>query len=84
MAAFMNWQQKGQKIMNETIIIIGAGFGGLSAALTLAERDCKCVLVSRQPSERAQSVLAEGGISGALSQDAEDIFSHYQDTMKEG
>lgn len=84
MAAFMNWQQKGQKIMNETIIIIGAGFGGLSAALTLAERDCKCVLVSRQPSERAQSVLAEGGISGALSQDAEDIFSHYQDTMKAG
>ena len=46
--------------------IIGAGLAGLSAALTLAEQNIGVNLISLQASERAQSVLAEGGINGAL------------------
>lgn len=45
------------------IIIIGAGLAGLAAACEAARRGQSCALVSPQYSERAQSVLAEGGIS---------------------
>ena len=48
--------------MSKTIIIIGAGLAGLSAALQAAENGCNVKLVSSLPSERAQSVMAEGGI----------------------
>lgn len=44
--------------MSKTIIIIGAGLAGLSAALQAAENGCNVKLVSFLPSERAQSVMA--------------------------
>ncbi|MBQ9058219.1 MAG: FAD-binding protein [Atopobiaceae bacterium] len=47
-------------------IIIGAGLAGLSAALSFARAGQACHLVSPQESERAQSVMAEGGINAAL------------------
>ena len=47
-------------------IIIGAGLAGLAAACETAAHDFPCMLVSQQPSQRAQSVLAEGGISTAV------------------
>ena len=53
--------------MSKTIIIIGAGLAGLSAALQAAENGCNVKLVSSFPSERAQSVMAEGGINAALN-----------------
>ena len=43
--------------MSKTIIIIGAGLAGLSAALQAAENGCNVKLVSSLPSERAQSVI---------------------------
>ncbi len=49
------------------IVIIGAGLAGLSAALQTSENGNKVVLVSAYPSERAQSVMAEGGINAALN-----------------
>lgn len=68
------------------VTIIGAGLAGLSAAITLARREVKCNLVSIQPSERAQSVLAEGGINAALNTMGEDdtTTQHFEDTMKGG
>ena len=68
------------------ISIIGAGLAGLSAALTLAERGIPCALISSQGSERAQSVLAEGGINAALDNMGEDdtTAEHFADTMKGG
>ena len=48
--------------MSKTIIIIGAGLAGLSAALQAAENGCNVKLVSSLPSERAQSVMAEGDV----------------------
>ena len=68
------------------VIIIGAGLSGLSAALTLAEHGKRCILVSVQPSERAQSVLAEGGINAAANTmgEGDSTALHYEDTMKGG
>lgn len=68
------------------IRIIGAGLAGLSAALTLAEQGYPCDLISAQPSERAQSVLAEGGINAALDTMGEHdtVQAHFADTVKGG
>lgn len=68
------------------IQIIGAGLAGLSAAIHLARRGVSCNVFSLQPSERAQSVLAEGGINGALNTMGEDDNPslHFLDTMRGG
>lgn len=69
-----------------SISIIGAGLAGLSAALTLAEQGVACNLVSAQASERAQSVMAEGGINACLDTMGENdtISNHFEDTMRGG
>ena len=68
------------------INIIGAGLAGLSAALTLAENGIKSNLISVQQSERAQSVMAEGGINACLNTMGENdkIEYHYEDTLRGG
>ena len=70
--------------MSKTIIIIGAGLAGLSAALQAAENGCNVKLVSSFPSERAQSVMAEGGINAALNTKDENDSpeEHFTDTIK--
>lgn len=70
--------------MKKTIVIIGAGLAGLSAALQSAEQGCHVKLISSLPSERAQSVMAEGGINAALNTKGEDDspMQHYEDTIK--
>lgn len=69
--------------MKKKIVIIGAGLAGLSAALQTSENGNKVVLVSAYPSERAQSVMAEGGINAALNTKGEDDSpeQHYADTI---
>ena len=66
--------------------IIGAGLAGLSAALALARSGISCRLVSPMPSERAQSVMAEGGINAALDTMGENdtAAGHFNDTMNGG
>ena len=70
----------------EKINIIGAGLAGLSAAVTLAKGGRHCRLISLQPSERAQSVLAEGGINAALDVmgEGDKPEYHFEDTMRGG
>jgi len=70
----------------ERINIIGAGLAGLSAAITLSGQGYVCNLISMFPSERAQSVLAEGGINAALDTMGENdtVEEHFADTMKGG
>ena len=69
-----------------SITIIGSGLAGLSAALTLAEQGTACTLVSAQASERAQSVMAEGGINASLNTMGEDdtVANHIEDTLRGG
>ena len=66
--------------------IVGAGLAGLSAALTLARMEIPCRLISPMPSERAQSVMAEGGINASLDTMGENdsLLEHFEDTMKGG
>lgn len=72
--------------MRKNIVIIGAGIAGLSAALQAANKDCNIKLISSMPSERAQSVMAEGGINAALNTKGEDDSTpqHYEDTVTAG
>lgn len=63
--------------------VIGAGAAGISAALRLASDGVNVVLVSAQPSARAQSVMAEGGINGALGPD-DSCELHAEETLRAG
>ena len=53
--------------MKHTLVIVGAGLAGLSAALTAVINGWTVKLVSSLASEREQSVMAEGGIKAALN-----------------
>lgn len=65
------------------ILIIGSGLSALSCAIALAENGVSSTLVSPYPSERAQSVMAAGGINAALGiEDSPD--QHAEDTLKSG
>ena len=66
--------------------IIGAGLAGLSAAVRLAQMNIASALISMQTSERAQSVLAEGGINAAMNVSGENdtVQEHFEDTMQGG
>ena len=68
------------------VLIIGSGISGLTAAIECAENGIKAVVVSPYPSERAQSVMAAGGINAAASDGAEpdSIECHVADTIKSG
>ena len=66
--------------------IIGSGLAGLYLSIILARRNIESNLFSQMPSERAQSVLAEGGINVALNTMGEDdnLNNHFNDTLKGG
>lgn len=68
------------------VTIIGAGLAGLSAAIELAKRNIETSLISTMPSERAQSVLAEGGVNAALDLmgEGDTTAEHFADTMRGG
>ena len=51
---------------NKTVLVVGSGIAGMTTAISLAERGIKSILVSPFVSERAQSVMAAGGINAAL------------------
>lgn len=69
--------------MKHTLVIVGAGLAGLSAALTAVKNGWTVKLVSSLASERAQSVMAEGGINAALNTKGEEDGpeQHYTDTL---
>ena len=65
------------------VLIVGSGLSGLSCAIELAENGICSTLVSPYPSERAQSVMAAGGINAALGfEDSPKL--HSEDTLKSG
>lgn len=65
------------------VLIIGSGLSALSCAIELAENGVASMLVSPYPSERAQSVMAAGGINAALGEDDSPKL-HAEDTLKSG
>ncbi len=72
--------------MSSEVIVIGAGAAGLSAVLELARNQIPSILISQMPSERAQSVMAEGGINSALDTlgEGDSAEMHAEDTLKAG
>ena len=68
------------------VLVIGSGISGLTTAIECASAGMQVSLVSPFPSERAQSVLAAGGINAALDhKDEQDsVESHIEDTLKGG
>lgn len=70
----------------EKIIVVGSGLAGLSAAITAAKNGTKVQLVSMLKPERSQSVMAEGGINGAINTKGENdtTTEHFNDTLAGG
>ncbi len=68
------------------ILVVGSGIAGLSCALEAAKGGAKVTVVSTYQSERAQSVMAAGGINAALDtkNEKDSVSSHINDTMKGG
>ena len=68
------------------ILVIGSGISGLMCAIRCAGRGIQTTLVSPYPSERAQSVMAAGGINAVLSfsDEGDTVESHIEDTLKGG
>ena len=65
------------------VLVVGSGLSGLSCAIELAESGISSTLVSPYPSERAQSVMAAGGINAAIGVD-DSTDQHAEDTLKSG
>lgn len=70
--------------MDHKMIVVGAGFAGLSAAIKAAENGFEVALISPMPSERSQSVMAAGGMNAVLNTKGEsDTFKdHIEDTVR--
>ena len=67
----------------KSVLVIGSGISGLTCAIQLAEKGIKTTIVSPYPSERAQSVMAAGGINAAIGK-GDSIEKHAEDTIKSG
>ena len=64
-------------------LIIGAGGGGLRAALQLAQADASVAVVSKVFPTRSHTVAAQGGVNAALANVTEDNWHwHMFDTIK--
>ncbi|MEG1577864.1 MAG: FAD-dependent oxidoreductase [Oscillospiraceae bacterium] len=71
--------------MSKTILVIGSGISGLSAALHIAKAGGQVVLIAPEPSERAQSVMAAGGVNAAgIGPDTQDSVTLHRDETLAG
>lgn len=70
----------------KSVIVVGGGLAGLSAALKLAEKGCHVKLFSVTPVRRSHSVCAQGGINAGMNLMGEDDspLIHAYDTIKGG
>ena len=75
----------GMRNMEKRVNIVGSGLSGLYLAINLAKEGISSNLISIMPSERAQSVLAEGGINCVFNdKQGDSITSHIEDTYQAG
>ena len=70
----------------KTVLIIGSGISGLTAAIETAQAGHRAILVSPYASERAQSVMAAGGINAVIDRagSEDSIACHINDTLHSG
>ena len=81
-----NKTEKKKTEYRNRVLIIGSGISGMTAAISLADRGIRSVLVSPFVSERSQSVMAAGGINAAIDNKGEhdSVEKHIEDTIKGG
>lgn len=72
--------------LKQTVIVVGGGLAGLSAAMKLAEKGLKVKLISVTKVKRSHSVCAQGGINIAINSKGEEDspLIHAYDTIKGG
>lgn len=70
----------------KSVLIIGSGISGMACAVRCAQHGMRVLLVSPYPSERAQSVMAAGGINAVTAQceEGDSVACHVEDTLKGG
>ena len=68
------------------VLIIGSGIAGMSCAVRCASLGMHAALISPYPSERAQSVMAAGGINAVTKyhEEGDSVACHIEDTLKGG
>jgi fumarate reductase flavoprotein subunit len=73
------------EVIQADVAIVGAGGGGLRAAIAVAEQDPKLsvVLVSKVYPMRSHTVAAEGG-AAAVTQAHDSLDAHFHDTVAGG
>lgn len=64
-------------------LVIGSGVAGLRAAIG-ASRHGKVIVLNKGLGNESNSEFAQGGIAAALSEEEEEIRSHFQDTIEAG
>lgn len=70
-------------MMNNSVIVVGAGGAGLVAALSAHESGAKVTVITKEYPTRSQTCMAQGGINAALSNVGEDsVEAHIQNTLK--
>src|SRR5438477_5445439 len=72
--------------LEHDVLIIGAGGAGLRAAIAVAQAGLSAAVVCKSLLGKAHTVMAEGGIAGALANlDKRGSWQvHFEDTMKGG
>ncbi len=68
------------------VLIIGSGISGMACAIRCAQNGMHATLASPFPSERAQSVMAAGGINAVMRDHApgDSVECHVEDTLRGG
>ena len=68
------------------VLIIGSGISGLACAVKCAGHGLHAILISPVSSERAQSVMAAGGINAVTEEceEGDSIACHIEDTLRGG
>jgi len=69
-----------------SVLVIGSGAAGMRAAIAAHEAGAHVTVLGKRPRLDAHTVLAAGGINGALgTRDHDDTWQqHYADTVREG
>jgi succinate dehydrogenase / fumarate reductase flavoprotein subunit len=65
------------------VLVIGAGGGGVTAALTAKEHGAKVLLTTKLRLGDSNTIMAEGGIAAAMSPEDSPVI-HYVDTIMGG
>ncbi|HPV22497.1 MAG TPA: FAD-dependent oxidoreductase, partial [bacterium] len=66
------------------VLIIGSGLSGLSTALSLAEKNAKVLIVTKESIDVSNSANAQGGIASVVDFGHDSFEKHIKDTISAG